>query len=100
MQWNGVRARRWAGVAPRVRGRVGNGREMEARQGGHENFFGRYLSRHPRSQPGADLLPQANRSRPPRTPDARSGEAWAREKAGGVPEEVRARGRFAGSRIG
>src|SRR5215217_7801688 len=99
MQWNGVRARQWAGVAQRVRGRVGNGRGMEARQGAMR-IFGRYLSRHPRPQPGADLLPQANRSRPPRTPDARSGEAWAREKAGGVPEEVRARGRFAGSRIG
>src|SRR5829696_4609301 len=99
MQWNGVRARRWAGVARRVRGRVGNGRGMEARQGAMR-IFGEIPIPPSSSQPGADLLPQANRSRPPRTPDARSGEAWAREKAGGVPEEVRARGRFAGSRIG
>jgi hypothetical protein len=55
----------------------------------------------PSSSPvGADVLPQAHRSPPPRTPDARSCEAWAGEKAGGVPAEVRARGRFAGSRIG
>jgi hypothetical protein len=33
MQWNGVRARRRAGVAPRVCGSIGNGRGMEARQG-------------------------------------------------------------------
>jgi hypothetical protein len=33
MQWNGVRTRRRAGVAPRVRGRVGNVRGLEARQG-------------------------------------------------------------------
>ena len=33
MQWNGVRGRPQPGVAPRVRGRVGNGRGMEARQG-------------------------------------------------------------------
>src|SRR5829696_3630210 len=97
MQWNGVRAQQWVGVAQRVRGRVGNGRGMEARQGAMRIFWEIPI---PPSQPGAALLPQANRSRPPRTPDARSGEAWAREKAGGVPEAVRARGRFAGSRIG
>src|SRR5829696_8439302 len=68
--------------------------------GGHENFFGDTYPAILVPQPGADLLPQADRSRPPRTPDARSGEAWVREKVGGVPEEVRARGRFAGSRIG
>jgi len=39
MQWNGVRARRWAGVAQRVRGRVGNGRGMEARQGAMRIFW-------------------------------------------------------------
>src|SRR5829696_108715 len=40
MQWNGVRARRWVGVAQRVRGRVGNGRGMEARQGAMRIFSG------------------------------------------------------------
>jgi hypothetical protein len=54
---------------------------------GPSAFLGRHLSRHPRPQPGADVLPQAHRIRPPRTPDARSGEARAREKAGGVPAE-------------
>jgi len=33
MQWKGVRVRRRVGVAPRVCGRVGNGRGSEARQG-------------------------------------------------------------------
>ena len=37
---NGVRARRQAGVAPRVCGRVGNGRGMEARQGAIRVFCG------------------------------------------------------------
>jgi hypothetical protein len=79
---NGVRARPRVGVAPHVRGRVGNGRGMEARQGAMRIFFWRYLFRHPRPQPDTDVLPQAHRSRPPRTPDARSGEAWAARRPG------------------
>ena len=39
MQWNGVRVRRRAGVAPRVRGHVGNGRGREARQGAMRIFW-------------------------------------------------------------
>jgi hypothetical protein len=53
---------------------------------GPSAFLGRYLSRHPRPPPGADALTQAHRSRPPRTPDARSGEAWAGEKARAFPQ--------------
>jgi hypothetical protein len=54
---------------------------------GPSAFLGRYLSRHPRPEPGADVLPQAHRSRPPRTTDARSGEPWA-------PREGRGRSRM------
>ena len=67
------------------------------RWGGHPRFLEEPV-RHPRPQPGAGVRPQAHRSRPPRSPDARSSEAWAREKAGGVRVGSGARGRFAGSR--
>ena len=63
---------------------------------GPSAFSGRYLSRHPRPQPGTGVLPKAHRSQPPRTPDARSGEAWAREKAGGVPAEGSREGKVRG----
>jgi hypothetical protein len=88
MQWNGVRARRQAGVAPRVCGRVGNGRGMEARQGAIRVFWGDTYPAILVPTPGADVLPQAHRSRTPRSPDARSCEAWAREKAGGRSRRV------------
>ena len=39
MQWKGVRARRRAGVAPRVCGCVGNGRGTDARQGAIRIFW-------------------------------------------------------------
>jgi hypothetical protein len=51
---------------------------------GPSAFFGEIPIPPSSSPPGADGLPQAHQSRPPRSPDARSCEAWAREKAGSV----------------
>ena len=81
MQWNGVRERRQAGVAPRVCGRVGNGRGMEARQGAIRVFGGIPIP------PFSPWLcadgPAASAPEPgPTKPDARSCEAWARERPG------------------
>ena len=53
--------------------------------GGHPRFLGRYLSRHPRPHPGAEVLPQARWTQPPRTPDARSRKLSDRERAGAFP---------------
>jgi hypothetical protein len=58
---------------------------------GPSAFSVRYLSRHSRPWLCADGRPQAHRSLAPRSPDAQSCEAWAREKAGGVSTGSRAR---------
>ena len=100
MQWKGVRASLRAGVAPRVCGRVGNGRGREARQGAIRVFWGdTYPAIHVPS-----LAPTSCRKRTgaglhehPMRDLAKPG---AREKTGGVPAEVHARGWLAGSRIG
>jgi hypothetical protein len=50
--------------------------------GGHPRFLGDTYPAILVPHPGADNLPQAHQSRTPRSPDARSCEAWAREKPG------------------
>jgi hypothetical protein len=65
MQWNGVRPRRRAGVAPRVCGRVGNGRGREARQGAMRIFL--EIPIPPSSSPARRRPPAASAREPAST---------------------------------